>query len=752
MLPDSDFVDEEGIPDTTRILLERLQHLTELNVDIQERLSMDWRTEDAVITGTMKDLQKQPAWLPRVGEVVLFFRDAHGADVSLHPTTQEFRLYKDGQWLGHPSWEAGVVGQVPEVQIKEPDLILNDRPDDSVVLSGLRLEPLPDPDAKQSEKSLTKHYRYVHMHKVRPFMLHDRLLHGVKREGWHPTIFHALKIMSTVSLVSRYHFQGKWPTAKISCRGLFLGAELLCTGDTVQLLPKEVSPDFASALNIDSIKLEISNLDKGSIDDDDAYTSTIYVYGQAFTTSAENAFKDAKSGSIPPILAGYSDVRWYPLHDPSKRYKVSFRQIGGRLYEANAILLWLPGSDNDAMNADLKLVKTTVKGVRAAREYSSQHYKRILGTGKEWYWGDSRAETLDIESLNGVDMSSYDAESRQEKAEGWENALRVLNGKATAEDRLALKLMASAKTKMGAAMSLQPTISANDVAEAAKEEGMDETELMKDEQSTGTVLDSDQPGDSEMADAGLPAPVTSGPSGHDRIVPASEDSMDELDPDESIIADFGLGHPSPAAHQSNSINSPAQLANTKPAPRWPTGMTAQPQVTLPQAQPPRHFPNNGPARSVANEQSIRRPRGRPPKVRPQQQTQSSSLKRTIDVDLTDEVSPNGAGSASDSLASSHDASGAPNALAAFKRQKTGAAPLARKPVVSRQRPELTEQRLAHQNEVIDMLNDDEEDDTEYDSDGKAITGDGAGALAAFKQPVKQQRTGRNGVSVVIIDR
>jgi len=578
------------------------------------------------------------------------------------------------------------------------------------------------------------------------------------------------------------------------------------------LLPKESG--FASVLNIDSIKLEISNLDKGSIDDDDAYNSTIYVYGQAFTTSAENAYKDAKTGSIPPILAGYSDVRWYPLHDPNKRYKVSFRQIGGRLYEANAVLLWLPAPDNDPMNADLALVQTTIDGVRAAREHSSTNYTRIIATGKEWYWGDSRAETLDIESLNGIDMSSYDAESRQEKAEGWENALRVLYGKATAEDRLALKLMASAKTKMGAAMSLQPTLSAIDVAEAAKEEGMDETELMKDEHSTGLSPQSDQPIESEIEDANLPAAVTSGLSGNGRTIPASEsDSPDELDPDESLIAGFGLGQASPAVRQSKPVASRAQPASTKSAPTWPGGMTSQPHITVPQARQQPHSPNKSLTQSAANEQqpaassTIEPPRrGRPSMNSPQQQGHRSSLKRPISVDLTDEASPSGAGSASDSIASSHGVSGAPDALAAFKRQKTSAAQLSRKLVVSRQKTALTAAQIAHRKEVIDMLNDNEEDDNEYDSDGQVIpkksaapsrpapratshkpkltveqiahrkevidmlnddgedevddeydsdgqliTRDdaGAGALAAFKQPVKKQKNGRNGFAVVM---
>ena len=99
--------------------------------------------------------------------------------------------------------------------------------------------------------------------------------------------------------------------------------------------------------------------------------------------------------------------------------------------------------------------------------------------------------------------------------------------------------------------------------------------------------------------------------------------------------------------------------------------------------------------------------------------------------------------------------GAGASLAAFRGQKPTAPPKGLTQTVSKQKQKskLTAEQIAHRKEVIDMLNDDGEDevDDEYDSDEQPITRDdaGAGALAAFKQPVKKQKNGRNGFAVVL---
>ena len=54
---------------------------------------------------------------------------------------------------------------------------------------------------------------------------------------WDPTIKHALKVTSVISVMGLYQFKGTWPEATFFCRGMFIGHEMFGPGDTVRLLP-----------------------------------------------------------------------------------------------------------------------------------------------------------------------------------------------------------------------------------------------------------------------------------------------------------------------------------------------------------------------------------------------------------------------------------------------------------------------------------------------------------------------------------
>lgn len=89
-----------------------------------------------------------------------------------------------------------------------------------VIYSGVRIEPLPDPD--NADKSLSKCHKYVYLRQTRQFVLWKNFLQHVPQEEWHPTILNALTVISTLSLSGKFRFRGTWPEASIYCHALYL--------------------------------------------------------------------------------------------------------------------------------------------------------------------------------------------------------------------------------------------------------------------------------------------------------------------------------------------------------------------------------------------------------------------------------------------------------------------------------------------------------------------------------------------------
>ena len=150
--------------------------------------------------------------------------------------------------------------------------------------SGFRVEPLPDPNG--DDKTLSKKTHYVPAHHIRPFVFWQDFMKGIPQAEWHPTILHALKVSSSVSLIEKKHLRGKWPNATIFCRGIYLGAEFLSVGDAVRLMPDNNDKVVTDVVHITAVKYQLSNLDKANGDDNDEghpYDSTILVTGKGYT-------------------------------------------------------------------------------------------------------------------------------------------------------------------------------------------------------------------------------------------------------------------------------------------------------------------------------------------------------------------------------------------------------------------------------------------------------------------------------------
>lgn len=117
----------------------------------------------------------------------------------------------DNDFIGYPKWEAGVAAQEPSEDLVVEDLMRETVKQNNVTYSGFRIEPLPQPN--QQDKSLTKRYKYVPMHQIRPFNYWKDLLHGVADKDWHPTILNAQTVMGAVSLVGKGFLKGVHPDA-----------------------------------------------------------------------------------------------------------------------------------------------------------------------------------------------------------------------------------------------------------------------------------------------------------------------------------------------------------------------------------------------------------------------------------------------------------------------------------------------------------------------------------------------------------
>ena len=407
---DASRVDEEGTPDVYRNLINKLNQHGSLDEAIKEPLSMDWRAEQSMLPGLLQTLEQEPQWVPRVGDIVLYISEIpDGVELLQSEKTGEHLFWDpdSDSFMGEPTWQAGLVGQTPATSLTTEDAVRQSTDEQmSVSLSGVRVEPLPNPN--DLNKSLSKRYKYVPVHQTRPFVLWKDYLGHIPESHWHPTIKNALTLMATMSLVGKHRFRGDGPDAHIYCHGIYIGSEMVVIGDTVRLSPKGGEPVSTDILVVKSIRLKLSNLDQASANDYDEgrpYSSAVRVYGSAYSTDSSRSSKEwfnAAEAETPKSATGYS--KWYPLHPANKELGVSFSRILGRLFEHDTMNLWLPA--RDARDVDYGR-----EGLLEAREFASANDDRIASaTDATWFWGDSRAEALDLKTVNGLDISKYNVE------------------------------------------------------------------------------------------------------------------------------------------------------------------------------------------------------------------------------------------------------------------------------------------------------------------------------------------------------
>ena len=488
--------DEEGTEDVYKVLLLKLKKQGNTSrrtfeIDIHEKDSMDWRAERKSMAQHLSSLSLQHSFVPRLGELVLWCPYwPEELDLVLNPETGQYQFYsaEQEQFLRFPDWHGGVIAATPanfatDGAVDFPDILSNPKKRNAYNASGFRIETFPDPN-NDVEKSLSKQYRYVPLRQIRPMSHWQTLLRGIPERRLHPSFRYALTCMTTISLIERFQITADWPEASIHCKGVYLGAEFLVTGDAVRILPKQSpstpqqnskgSPappkkaECTDILIISSIRLNLHNITDAHLLPTSRTLSTsssITLVGTAYTLDPKRAYDYSASlvteeatgratviehqnplphedmKSLLPIVGAKAYGPWYRLHPvPGKQYEISFDRVLGRLREPDALKLWL-GMAQTNPPPGTPTPKPTLghdmPAILAGRRYATATDERIPHAPTDsirFFWADTRVQALSLETLNGYEVGAYDECRDRESLKSWRAMLRVVDGVASQQD------------------------------------------------------------------------------------------------------------------------------------------------------------------------------------------------------------------------------------------------------------------------------------------------------------------------------
>ncbi|CAG8241268.1 unnamed protein product [Penicillium salamii] len=490
--------DEDG-PDYWKILVIKLKHQGQVDEEIKQSSNIDWFLTNEDLSDYFMKLVIDPAYVPRRGEIVLWIWSDLDGCLLLNPATGAIEVFgDDNQWHGPPEWRAGVVTQTPTDEVHMVDIVDNEATSQELSNSGFRVETLPDPLGK--DKSYSRQYSYVPLRRIKPFNSWQNFLGALQREDVHPSIENAMTVMSSMSLVHKFHAKGQFPSLSISCKGIFIGAELLAVHDTIRLKPQGYKYNqykvhgtgkVTDVMVIETITLELSNCVDNPDDAQLAQQYTALLTGKAFTTNPDRSICggpfakiDSKPLSSEEATATFRQVGmsdygpWYPLAD-GKTCSVSPHHVIGRCYEPLA--------------AELMFGKHTfgydLSSVMEGRNYSEQVDHR-MPVGHTWFWGDSRVETLGLTEINGVECGV--SASQRETPEQWQALLKIARGEGNAKLRKIAAIPSSSGRPHGSKNKETPTSNSGFA-------GVASTSKMVSSAIGGVRLDSSNE-DSEMTD------------------------------------------------------------------------------------------------------------------------------------------------------------------------------------------------------------------------------------------------------------
>ncbi|KAJ6080341.1 hypothetical protein N7467_010094 [Penicillium canescens] len=427
-------------PDYWREYILKLKAKGTIDEPNKQPTNFDWALSDALLSDYFNKLVLDPSFVPRCGELVLCVWDMEDNSSLLRNPENGHIEIRDNYGRWHvPNWRAGVVTQAPETEVHMLEIAENSYTTEELSDHGFRVELLPDPVGL--DKSYSVQSRYLPLRCVKPFNTWQLYLDGQSRDELHPSIENALTVMSSWSVVHKVHVKGTWPNMKISCKGIWIGAELLAVHDTVRLKPRGYSFDDtldgkAAQINdvmvIDNISLVLRDCIEDRTSPNLAKKYSVLITGQIYTTNP-NRGKNGEPFSQFPLepmtneeaTATFRQVGmssygpWYHVAmGKDKSPSITQHMILGRCYEPLAADLMF---NRREFGYDLG-------GVMHGRNFSESVDTR-MPKGNTWFWGDSRIETLGIVEINGLECDMT-APQRETPAK-WRAIFRVLGGEVT---------------------------------------------------------------------------------------------------------------------------------------------------------------------------------------------------------------------------------------------------------------------------------------------------------------------------------
>lgn len=471
-------VDEEGTEDVWKDCIKRLHKTKEdkrgIEIDIEEANSIDWRAERTCLPQYLTQVEQQHAFIPRLGELVLWcptFLDNH--HLMRDPDSGEYKFYSFDRkrFQGFPAWRGGVIASMPSASAQNGPLDFFDILDTpnkktSFNTAGFRVETMPDPN-DDTDKSLSKQYRYVPLRNIRPLSHWQLLLKGIPQAKLHPSIIYALTLMTSLSLIEKWRFNGDWPNATIFAKGCYVGSELLTIGDTIRFRDghaHDAKPLRTHIMVVDSIRLRIRDCqtDQAQISPVLGHHTFITFVGKAYTNDLYSAhgmpdrselrtadtimipqavpLETVKSVFRPVGTAEYG--RWYRMHGENSKYEISYDFVLGRLYEADAVRLWAGQRQSlatDKTNKPIPDLNYDTASIIAGRTYATQADERIPETTEtaglqvdhskiRWLISDTRAQSLTIASINGLEVGPYHEIRTPSTNKAWRANVKVASG------------------------------------------------------------------------------------------------------------------------------------------------------------------------------------------------------------------------------------------------------------------------------------------------------------------------------------
>ena len=354
---------------------------------------------------TRERLAGQSCFIPRIGEMVLCYWEIAG-ELRIEPATGQLKVWDGKAFSGHPNWLCGVVAQVPIIDepIQPNDIDHETKKTHNVNSSGFRIECYPDPDLV--DKSFSKHYKHVPLHHIRPMAFFLDVTKGIPNTAWHPTIYNAMKAMCSVSCIDRYKLKGTWPDFHMYHQGLFFGAEAYWINDPIRLIPHKDHPKrITEVLILEKAIVRTCGVKPdadGTITGNSADRIELVVQGQVYTTDIK--YSKGNIVTTPPTSILHPYGPWYYIESSNDKYEIQYQHTIGRLFEYEAMQRYYPNiSPSTALSAGLG-------SITFLRNCSSTNGEDNEGSNKKSkiFWGDHRAEALDLTTFNGVDVGIYD--------------------------------------------------------------------------------------------------------------------------------------------------------------------------------------------------------------------------------------------------------------------------------------------------------------------------------------------------------